>query len=230
MIQEQDLQTCPEVVIRYLKKSGVVGQTRRNLAHIIHAGEFRLKPTQRWLSIKGEYKFNPEAAEFVWDASIKFFPLINISVRDEYRNGIGRSLVRLKPLFTIADQTGPEINESSLGRLLIEMVLIPTALVPNENLSWEPVDATHARVVFTNHGLRVAADFEFSKDDLPVKTSIQRFGNFDGIMKKNLFVCEMSQFEMFEGLLIPTNIKGGWDFLTETFYWFRFLITKVHYE
>ena len=230
MIEDHDLDSCPEPVANYLRKVGVLGKSRKTFAHIFHGGEFRLKPKQKWFPITGEYKFHPELPSFDWKASIKIFPLLFITVRDQYKDGVGRSLVKFESLYPLADQTGPETTESSLGRLLVELVLIPTALVPSERIRWEVIDAQRARIVLKSRNFEVSAIFEFDDSGLPIKTSIDRFGIFDGQIKKKSFVCDLSQFQSFEGLLIPSEIYGSWDFKTEQFCWLHFKITSVHYE
>lgn len=230
MITRNDLNSCPDPVIQYLTKAGVIGKYRKTFAHITHSGEFRLKPKQRWFSIKGDYQFHPEAPSFEWEAKIKIFPFIFISVKDEYKNGFGRSHVKFESLVTIGDQTGAETSESSLGRLLVEFVLMPTALVPSEHLYWESIDSKHARVVLKDSNFEVSAIFEFNDQGLPIRTSIDRFGNFEGKVKKNSFVCNLSNFKLFEGIQVPTDIVGSWDFASEPFSWLHFKIDSVHFE
>lgn len=230
LITKRDLKDCPEPVFNYLVKAGVLGKSRKLQAHITHDGQFRLKPNQSWFPIKGEYLFKPEAPSFEWKAKIKVFPLVFISVKDEYNNGVGRSHVKLQSLFTIVDQAGDKTSESSLGRLLVELVLIPTALVPSKQLYWEAIDSNHALVVLKSSHYLVEAVFEFNSEGLPVKTSIDRFGNFDGKVKKNTFVCELSNFKLFEDLLIPTDIIGSWNLEWEMFSWLNFKIKSVHFD
>ena len=230
MIAEKDLNSCPENVKRYLLKAGVVEKQRKTFAHIIHDGEFRMKPKQKWFPITGEYLFNPEVPDFVWTAKIKVFPLINISVTDQYKDGVGRSVVKLASIFPVANQSGREISESSLGRLLVEFILMPTALVPSKQLHWQSVDANHALVVLQHNGYDVEAIFEFGHDGLPVKTIINRFGNFHGTMKKDSFICDLLDYKLHGGLLIPTDIRGAWNFPEGPFYWFHFKIKTVNYK
>ena len=230
MILSSDLNNCPDRVARYLKKAGVLGQEKRKFAHIFHEGEFRMKPDQKWFGIRGNYDFNLLAPNFKWRARIKMFPLVFISVLDAYNNGVGRSVVKLQSIFPLANKSSKEVSESSLGRLLIEFILIPTALVPSEQLHWESLGPDRARVTFSDHEFQVSAIFEFGLDDLPIKTSIDRFGEFDGQVLKKPFICDLSDFKMFEGLLIPTDIRGCWDLTTEYFYWLHFKIKTVHYQ
>lgn len=230
MITAKDLNDCPEVVCRYLTKAGVVGKAKKSLALISHNGEFRLKPNQRWYPIHGEYIFTPKVPAFIWKAKIKIFPLISILAKDSYHSGVGRNVVKLNSFYPLANESGKELSESALGRLLIELILIPTELVPNDKLKWKAIDSNHARVTFHNSDFQVSALFEFGPDDLPVKTTIDRFGKFDGKLVRKPFICDISDYKVFENLLIPTNIKGCWDLGSELFYWFHFKIKSVHYE
>lgn len=229
MITQSDIDICPEPARRYLTNVGVIGIKRKTFAQIFHDGEFRMKTKQRWFPIKGEYHFKPEDPSFEWIASIKIFPFIFISVKDEYNDGVGRSLVKLESLIKIAEQVGPQVSDSSLGRLLVELIMIPTALVPSEHLHWESIDSTHSRVVLKNCNFEATAIFEFGTNGLPVKTSIERFGKFDGVVQKKSFVCAVSDYKNFEGLLIPTDIVGSWDLANELFNWLHFKIKTVRF-
>ena len=230
MITASDLSSCPAPVIRYLKLAGVLGLDRKLKAHIVHGGDFRMKPKQRWFPIRGDYHFAPEVPSFEWKASISLFPLVFISVIDRYLNGVGKSLVKLESIFTIGESVGPEVNESSLGRLLTEFVLMPTALVPSAQLRWEPIGAESSRALLTSCGLQVSAAFSFGQDGLPEKVTIERFGVFDGEFIKRPFIVRTSQFKKFDGLLLPTDIAGSWDMGSEEFSWLHFKITSAEFN
>ncbi|MBC7396234.1 MAG: hypothetical protein H7333_02230 [Bdellovibrionales bacterium] len=92
------------------------------------------------------------------------------------------------------------------------------------------MDSNHARVILKHNKFEVVAIFQFDEKGLPLKTSIDRFGNFDGVMQKRSFVCDLSNYQAHEGLLIPTDIRGCWDFGIEAFYWLHFKIRSVHFE
>ena len=221
---------CPENVVRYLQTAGAVGRQQILSAHIVHDGEFRLKPKQRWFPIKGEYRFSPLEPSFTWKATIKIVPLIFISVVDEYENGIGRNHVRLESLFTIGDNAGPEVDESSLGRLLSEFVLMPTTLVPCERLRWEQIDSKSSRAVLVSQNMQAIAIFDFDEDGLPWKVTVDRFGTFDGKIEKRPFVIRLSKYQLFEGFLIPTDIVGSWLMSDAEFTWLHFVIKSAAFK
>lgn len=126
----------------------------------------------------------------------------------------------------MANQTGPEITESSLGRLLVEFMMMPTALVPSDRLHWEYIDSNHSRVVLKHNNFKVEAVFKFDESGLPTKSTINRFGTFLGKIKKESFECDFLDYKFHQDLLIPTDIRGAWDLAAGPFYWFHFKFSR----
>ena len=84
------------------------------------------------------------------------------------------------------------------------------AVLMAERLMNALLGLNRARVTLTDREFQVSAVFEFGSDGLPIRTRIDRYGKF-------------------EGLLIPTDIRGCWDLAGENVYWFHFKIKSAAY-
>ena len=122
LIEEVDLVACPDVVARYLRRTGVLGKKRIRVAQIIHSGKIRLNVDDKWRSIGGEYRFLPTSLAFKWLGFFEFFPGLEMAILDSFNHGLGTSSVFFNSLIKIDQSDGEFMDASSLGRLLSEMV------------------------------------------------------------------------------------------------------------
>jgi hypothetical protein len=71
------------------------------------------------LTAEQYYTVNPPG--FIWIAAVRTAGLPVVRVRDAYRNGRGAMLVKAGSLLTLADATGPEMDQGAMMRYLNEM-------------------------------------------------------------------------------------------------------------
>jgi hypothetical protein len=151
--------SLPEPVRRYLRHAVPTGALAIRTLRLKHDGFFRTKPNQRWLPIRGEQYFTVAKPGFVWDASVRLAPLLWIEARDRLLSGRGNMLVKVCSTFTIADASGPEIDQGASLRWLAEAMWFPYGFA-GELIRWEPIDARSAAVTLVQDGLSVKAIVE----------------------------------------------------------------------
>ena len=149
------IKDLPLPVQRYFKYSLKENQPYVSYARLQHGGEF--KASKNWVSIKGEEYFTVEKPGFVWSGKVPLF-----SAKDAYIGGTGNLKVKLLSLIKIVDAKGQETDQGELLRWLGEAPLFPTALLPSENLKWEPIDNDSAKVIFTDKNLTIEGVFCFN--------------------------------------------------------------------
>jgi hypothetical protein len=68
--------------------------------------------------------------------------LMSVRVRDGYSDGKGLMVAKIFGLFTVADADSNDehLASGALMRYLAESAWLPTALLPNENLQWSPIN------------------------------------------------------------------------------------------
>ena len=228
-ITENDLAIVPKPARRYLISAGVIGKLRSSIAHIKHVGRFRTNPNQKWMTLTAEYHLSTNRPSLTWLAKIRVLPLLSISVVDTYIQGKGRFVAKVASLFKISDGKGAEIDESSLGRLLAESVMIPTLLVPNQYVHWEAINSSSARAIIKDENLEASAEFHFGKDGFPTSVLLQRYKADKHGAHKYPFRGIMRCFKEFDGMKIPTEMEAVWILPTGEFNFANFLIKEAHY-
>ena len=106
-------------------------------------GALRLVPGGRFLSMRAEQIVAPGRG-FVWKATVGpwYFRVVG---HDAYAGGEGRMRWKLWSVLPVARAGGPDVARSAAGRLAIESIFVPSALLPSAGVSWEPVDDATAR-------------------------------------------------------------------------------------
>lgn len=73
--------------------------------------------------------------------------------------------VKMLSLFSIMDaHDDTNLDAGSLMRYLAELVWLPTALLPSENLRWTPIDDHRALATLTDSGTTVSLEFSFKPE------------------------------------------------------------------
>jgi hypothetical protein len=94
--------------------------------------------------------------------------------RDVYQEGQGQMLVKVASLITVADAKGEEMDQGSMMRYLSEMMWFPTAFL-EDNISFEAIDATSARVTLADQGKTVTATLFFDSAGRLTNFAAQRY-------------------------------------------------------
>ena len=158
-VTEADLAPLPAPVAAHLRAAGVVGQRRTSVARLRHGGLFRPSKDASWKAIEGEYVLTTATPAFLWYGRIHMAPLVPIVARDGFALGRGRMLVKAFGAIRMVDERGPEMDQAGFDRLLAELTLVPTALLPGPHLRWEPVDERSARAFLAVGDLRASMVF-----------------------------------------------------------------------
>jgi hypothetical protein len=161
------LSATPELVRRYFRVALREGAPYVRTARLVQMGEFRSSETEDteagWQSFEARQAVSTNPPGFVWDARISFNPVGSVWARDTYVSGsasLRAALFGLIPVASAADS--PELRAGALQRYLAESVWFPSALLPSARLSWNAIDASHARATLTDGEATVSLDFEFS--------------------------------------------------------------------
>ncbi len=120
------------------EKNGLVTVVGSKKFHFMSDTKWRTAPNQTFVPINGEEFFITQSLGFIWNGQLKMNRL-PIAVRDRYWSGEGNMLVQALWSFPMVNETGKEINISSLLRYLMEAVWIPTALL-GDNIQWIALD------------------------------------------------------------------------------------------
>ena len=85
------------------------------------------------MSIRGRQYFALDPPGFVWWGRAHLAKNLWIDARDRSLRGAGSMLVSAESSYTLADSSGPEIDQGALLRLLGEVMWFPTAFLVNRS-------------------------------------------------------------------------------------------------
>ncbi len=229
-IDRKTLASAPAPVARYLSRALADGQTQVTSARFEQTGAFRVGGA--WYPFRATQEFSVEPAGFVWDAHIAMSRLMPVLVRDSYVRGAGSMRGEVLAVYPLVNQSNrAELDAGALQRFLAESVWFPSALLPRENLSWEPIDDHRARATLTDRQTAVSLEFRFNGDDDVVEIfAPDRYAETNGRYEPKPWIVRCSAHELHAGMRIPVECEVAWvEGTTPVPYW-RGRITEARYN
>jgi hypothetical protein len=212
-VQFSALDGLPDPVGRYLRHVLQDGQPYIRGARLRQAGELRTDPeSPRWFTFHATQVSTPLAPGFVWDARVRLGPLISLRVRDRYAEGRGSGQVTVLGFIPAgADSGRSQLDSGALHRFLAEAVWYPTALLPSQSLSWQPVDSSRSLATLTDFATTVSLEFRFNQsDEVSGIYSPGRWGRFHGEYRQVPWEGHFGAYRQESGMLVPSTGEVGW--------------------
>ncbi len=226
-----DFENLPAPVARYFRFALKHGQPIVKTARIRHAGEFNLN--DKWIPFESEQYFNRNPPAFVWDAKMQMNPLMTVRVRDGYEGGQGSMTAKIFGTFTVmnADNNNEKLAQGALLRFLAESAWLPTALLPRENLRWEPIDENRSRAVLTDFGIMVSLEFTFGeRGEITGIFSPGRFYEINGEYEPFPWAGRFWNYEQRSGMMVPIEGEVEWHLPKGKKPYWRGRIVEAEYE
>lgn len=223
----------PEPVARYFRRVLPEGQTYLAAAELLQEGEFLLGAGPRgWRPFRARQRFRARPPGFVWEARIRLAPCVPICVRDAYERGMGAMRARLLGVFPVVNQTGrPELNAGALQRFLAEAVWFPTALLPDQGVTWEGLDEGTARAALTDSGTTAGLQFRFNEaGDVVEIFTPGRYREVKGGYVPTPWTVRCLEYGEHHGIRIPVYCEVEWGLPEGPRPYWRGRVTAITYE
>ncbi len=204
----------PAPVARYFRLVLADGQPLVRSVRIIHRGDFLTNPKNNgWGMFTSTQNFSVNPPGFVWDASIRFAPLMDVRVRDSYLSGKGAMEATTLAIVPVMDQHDKtELNDGALQRYLAETVWFPTALLPESGVVWSAIDDSRALATLADSGTKVSLEFTFNaKDEIIRIYSTGRYREAGGKYELTPWVVQVRAYEERGGMRIPLEGEVSWQ-------------------
>lgn len=192
-----------------------------------HGGTFRMRPSAKPSEIRGVQAFSASPPGFIWVGRVRLAPGIWLDARDQLVEGRGSMRVLLDDTITLADATGPHLDQAATLRLLAEMVWYPTALFDSRFVTWEAVDAAHARATLHVADVRVTATFVFGEDGYPRSMSAERYHDSGGL---HGWGGTYSDWRDVGGMRVPFEAEVSWKLDEGTFTYAHWRMESFTYD
>jgi len=223
----ENVEELPDPVRTYFDAVLTEGQPRARTARIEQHGTLLLGDT--WKPFSGTQYVTVDPPGFVWDATVRFAPLVPVRVVDAYVDGEGSLRAKLLSALTVsAAAPSPELNESELLRYLAEGVWVPSALLPGAGVKWEAIDDQSARATLEDGDTTASLVFHF--DDWRVERvhAEARYRQEDDDVAP--WTGYLGAYEQFEGVRVPTQAEIEWTLPDGDYPYWRGEIESVTYD
>jgi hypothetical protein len=207
------LEGLPAPVQRYFGKVLTPGQRMLAGAWVRHEGRFNMSPGQAgWRPFVSNQLVVTQRPGFIWDARIRVAPGLNMHVHDAYVAGEGVLHARLLGLFPVMSMpSSPELARGEFMRFVAEASWYPTALLPGQGVTWEPVDERQARATMTDGDTSVTMVVRFNDQDLIESVTAQSRGReVKGAVVPTPWQGRCWDYVQRDGMLIPLEGEVAW--------------------
>jgi len=228
VVTEEMLTGLPEPLCRYLRYTGVVGKPVPGTIRLSQKGRMRTGPGQPWMPLEAEEHYSVQPPGFVWAGTARLGPVAVARARDMYAEGHGRMLVKVASLWPVADASGAQTDQAAMMRYLSEMIWFPAAFLA-DNISFEAVDDSSARVTLTDHGRTATATLFFDTQGRLTDVVAKRCRTA-GASDPETWSTPVTGYGEFGGLRLPARGKaiyklpgGDLDYIDVT-------VTALHYD
>lgn len=227
-VTEEMLTGLPAPVRRYLTWTGIIGKPLVHTAYLRQHGTIRLGKSQLWLPLDAEEYYAVQPPGFVWDARLHLGPLPVGRARDMYANGRGSMLIKAASLITVANASGEAMDQGSMLRYLNEMMWFPTALL-GDNISFQAIDDTSARITLTDHGRTATATMSFDAEGRLIEFVAKRSAMAAGGSRLATWSVPVIEYGEVEGLRLPVRVKAVWKLADGDLDYIDVRITQLQY-
>lgn len=232
LLSEADLEELPDLVQRYVRQSGAVGQPRVRNFRLRFRGSIRSGPMAPWMAFTGEQVngFHPASRIFLMDASLRGVPF---QAFHRYVGSDASMHVKIASLKSMVDAAGSLMTEGETVTLLNDLCLFAPGAIPDAPIRWESVDARQVRATFTNAGRTVRALLVFNDTAELVNFVSDDRGvlSADGKrITKMRWSTPSAAYREFGGRHLTAGGEGVWDAPDGSYPYIRFEVVAVEYN
>jgi len=230
IITAEDIVNLPEAVQNWLKTTGIIGKPAIRSGRVVQKALMKMKPEQEdWYPASAVQYTTTEPPAFIWTVELKMMPLINITGRDQFIDGLGEMLITINALIPIVNERGPKLDEGTLQRFLGEVVWFPSmALSPY--ITWEGLDDTSARATMLYKDSKASGTFYFNEQGDFIKFVALRYKGNEPEAQRYPWVLTVDDYAEFDGIRVPVKMKATWELEEGDWTWLDLEIVDLKYN
>jgi len=229
VVTENDIKGLPEPVQRYLGNSQIIGKERIQTVRLKQKGFMRMREGQKWMPLEAEEYYTTDPPAFIWRGSIEFIPFLSVKARDMLSEGKGEMSIKLLGLISIADASGPEMNQAALVRYLSEAIWFPTAFL-SDCIQWEPIDSNSAKATISVNELTASAVFYFNASGELENFIADRYRDDNGQLVLEKWSTPITEYKEINGVRIPSKGDAVWNLSSGDFKYIEVELTDIEYN
>ena len=233
IFDRRELERLPAPVQRYLRTVLTHGQPMVAAVSVEHRGTFNMgEAAEQWKPFTSTQRVVTRRPGFDWDARIAMLPGLSVRVHDAYVAGEGILHAAVFGLLSVVKQRDAgELARGELMRFLAEAAWYPTALLPSQDVRWEPVDDHSARATLREGGIALTLLFRFNPDGLIDTVRAEARGRtISGKTVATPWQGRFSNYAVRDGMHIPLDAEVAWLLPEGAKPYWRGRITQLRYE
>ncbi|PIG93732.1 DUF6544 family protein [Gloeocapsopsis sp. IPPAS B-1203] len=225
---QKTIATLPTPVQRYFLHAITPGTPLATSVRLQMSGSLRMGQDQPWLPMRAKEIISVKG--FVWQATIGR-GLLQFKGADSCANGTGRVQFALWGLLPIVNASNPNITRSSIGRLVAEYIWLPSALLPQNRVSWQAIDENTIQASLKVDSEPVTLTLTIDAEGKLIKLSFLRWSDLTKdtdwtyIPIGGEFLAERN----FNGYTIPSQVTLGYNFGTQYFESFQATLEQAEF-
>jgi hypothetical protein len=227
LLTEKDLQHLPTPVQKYLRYVGVLNKPKVAHVKIVFDGEMRGKGKDWFAFTSQQYNFYDEPDRlFFMKAKVNGLPTAGYHA---YKDGSARMDVKVLSLVPVVQVSGEEMFKGESVTVLNDMCLLVPAALIDKRLTWEPINNTSTKVIFTHSGISVSAMLYFNEEGQLLNfISDDRYETTD--QKNYRFSTPVRDYKNFNGYLLPGYGEAIWHYPDGEFVYGKFYLKEISYN
>lgn len=230
MVSEEDLRQLPEVVKKWLRRSGQIGRASIHVGKVTQKAYMLLKPGQKtWMSADAIQYTTTDIPGFIWRVDVRMNSLLQFQGRDKFEEGKGEMLIKLNSLIKVVDERGVKLDEGTIQRFLGEMVWFPS-LALSRYITWEALNERSARATITYKGCKGEGTFYYDEEGLVTKFVAMRYKGNDPGAKRQEWTMLISGYETFDGITVPARMTATWKLDDGDWTWLKLEVKDLKFN
>lgn len=225
-----DFKDLPPTIQKYLELNGYIGAKRHAVLSMEYNDvDFGLgvnKPRLKIDYTHTDFADSPDRLTFI-DSKMFGVPFQGY---DYYMNGKGGMKGVLAKLFTLFDQTGPEMDKACLITYLAEALFLPDALL-KDFITFTQVDERTVEATITNKSVTASDVFHFNDSYEMISFTTNDRGQIapDGSIEYTPWEAQCENYKEYsDGIKRPTVSRAVWKNKDADFIYFDGKISSVN--
>jgi hypothetical protein len=230
LFSQNTIAELPEPVQRYFLHAIAPGTPLATSVHLTMNGTMRLAPNQPWMPIQAEERLSTQG--FIWKA-VAGQGMMEMRGADYYTQGYGRMRFSLWGLIPLVDAHNPNVMRSAIGRWIGEYFWLPSALLPQNGVSWQAIDENTIQAHLNVDREPITLMFVIDDQGRLLKGSLLRWGDQteDKRYAEIPFGGRYPSEQTFGGYTIPSQMGAGWWMGTDRYFeFFRVTLEQAQFD
>lgn len=225
-----DTTDIPLIVSKYLDYTFADRTKILKYAVVKQNALFRTSEKSEFSKLTAVQHYNLRSPGFVWVAELMASSIIPVKAIDTYLNGKGNVLIKLLSSITISDETGPEMDQSSLMRYFVEAPFVPYILLPSNIVKWSLINQSTAKVEIVLDNQKYEMEISFNQKGEIVKVFTKdRYRTTNAGYVKSGFTARFNNYKEFNGIKIPTYAEIEWNEKDKDFMYGKFTVESIEF-